>query len=357
MDHVFNDTMTPRERMEAFGRGEPIDRIPCTCHLGEYGSTLIGASVGDYHHSVDLMVEGTVAVFNELRLDSVSLGPDLLGIPEALGSRLSFSHRDRPQLAKPAIKSYEELGSLPALDPEKDGRIPLFLDALGQVNRLVGHEVKVSTGVGGPFTIAALLRGTDLFLRDLRNNPEFVHSLLDRATDAILAYMQSARDRGISCGLGEPLASSNVISPRYFRDFAKPYLTRICEWVAVKSGKGPTLHICGNTRPVWYDMADTGASFLSLDNAVDLEQAKKAVGDRVGLTGNVPPVDILMTGTVSKVVEAAKTCILKAFDAPKGFILSSGCTVPLGTPPGNIRAMRETAQRFGRYPLDRRSLE
>jgi uroporphyrinogen decarboxylase len=353
MDHPFEDTMTPRERMEAFGRGDPIDRIPCTCHLGEYGSRLINASVADYHHSADLMVAGALAVFRELHLDSVSVGPDLLGIPEALGSRLAFSDRDRPQLARPALSSCEELGSLPDLDPEKDGRIPLFLDALERINRSIGHVVKVSTGVGGPFTIAALLRGTDLFLRDLRTNPEFAHALLGKATTAILAYMESARERGISCGLGEPLASADVVSPQYFREFAKPYLSRICAWVAARSGKGPMLHICGNTVPIWSDMADTGASFLSLDNRVDLGDAKDAVGHRVGLTGNVPPVDVLMTGTVADVIDAARACILKAADTPKGFVLTSGCTVPLNTPVANIRAMKEAAQRFGRRVAER----
>ena len=64
------------------------------------------------------------------------------------------------------------------------------------------------------------------------------------------------------------------------------------------------------------------------------------LGDRAGLSGNVPPVEVLLAGTTADVSRAALACILKAFDTPKGFILSSGCTVPLDTPPENIRAMR-----------------
>ncbi len=342
--------------MEAFGRNEPIDRIPCTCHLGEYGSRLINVSVGAYHHSSDLMVRGARSVFREFRLDSVSVGPDLLGLPEALGSRLAFSDRERPQLAEPAIKSYGDLERINEADPERDGRLPLYLAALERIDHFIGAEVKVGTGIGGPFTTAALLRGIDDFLRDLLINPEFVHSLLERACASILRYMQAARARGFSCSIGEPLASGNVISPRHFRQFAKPYLTRICEWARQESGKGPTLHICGDTKAIWPDMADTGASFLSLDNTIDLREAKEAVGDRVGLTGNVPPVDVLMDGTPGEVAEVARACIGKAFDTPKGFVLSSGCTVPLDAPPANIRAMVEAAGRFGRLPIDPGSL-
>ncbi len=350
------DKMTPRERMEAFGRNEPIDRIPCTCHLGEYGSRLIGVSVGAYLHSSDLMVSGARAVFREFRLDSVSVGPDLLGLPEALGSRLAFSDRERPQLAEPAVKSHGDLERINEVDPERDGRLPLYLEALERIDSAIGREVKVGTGIGGPFTTAALLRGIDDFLRDLLIDPEFAHGLLERACASILRYMQAARVRGFSCSIGEPLASRNVISPRHFRQFAKPYLTRICEWAKKESGKGPTLHICGDTRSIWPDMADTGAHFLSLDNTIDLREAKEAVGDRVGLTGNVPPIDVLMDGTPGEVAEAARACIRKAFDTPMGFVLTSGCTVPLDTPPANIRAMAEAARRFGRLPIDPGSL-
>jgi uroporphyrinogen decarboxylase len=357
MMETAKDKMTPRERMEAFAGGLPIDRIPCTCHLSEYGSTLIGVSVDDYHHSSDLMVKSALTVFRELGLDSVSLGPDLLGIPEALGARLAFSHAERPQLMEAAIRVPEAVVELPELNPEKDGRIPLYLDALVRVNGTIGHEVRVGTGVGGPFTTAAMLRGTDLFLRDLRNNPDFAHVLLERSTDAILAYMKAARDRGISCSLGEPLASVSVISPHYFREFVKPYISHICDWVKSKSGKGPTLHICGDTKFIWQDMVATGASFLSLDNTVDLEEAKNEVGDRAGITGNIPPVEVMLIGTPSDVIDVARECIRKAFDTPKGFILSSGCTVPLKTSPGNILAMKEAAKHYGSYPVDRQSLE
>ena len=356
MNGMMKDEMTPRERMEAFGSGDPIDRIPCTCHLSEYGARLTGVSIAAYHHSSDLMVGGALEVFKKLRLDSVSVGPDLLGLPEALGSRLAFSDWQRPQAAEPAIRSYEDMDRIGELNLERDGRLPLFLEALERIDRAIGQEVKVSTGVGGPFTTAALLRGTDVFLRDLVINPESAHLLLEKATNAVLRYMDAARDRGISCSIGEPLASGDVISPRHFREFALPYLSRICEWVRSKAGKGPTLHICGHTGSIWSDMADTGAAFLSLDNTIDLEDAKTAVGRRVGLTGNVPPVEVLLNGTIAGVTEAAKACIDKAFDTPKGFVLSSGCTVPLDTPLPNILAMKEAARRFGAIPIDQESL-
>jgi hypothetical protein len=56
----MKDMVTLKKRMEAFGWCDPIDRIPCTCHLGEYGTRLIGVSVAEYHHASALMVKGAL---------------------------------------------------------------------------------------------------------------------------------------------------------------------------------------------------------------------------------------------------------------------------------------------------------
>ena len=46
----------------------------------------------------------------------------------------------------------------------------------------------------------------------------------------------------------------------------------------------------GKTSKIWPEKADTRVSVLSLDDAVDLEAAKIAVGNRVALLGNIRPI-------------------------------------------------------------------
>ena len=45
--------------------------------------------------------------------------------------------------------------------------------------------VDVAPSIGGPFTIAANLRGVEQFLRDLRKEPEQVQRLLRLVTDTM----------------------------------------------------------------------------------------------------------------------------------------------------------------------------
>ncbi|MBU4209462.1 MAG: hypothetical protein KKD12_07315, partial [Proteobacteria bacterium] len=57
-------------------------------------------------------------------------------------------------------------------DPEKVGRLPLYLEALERIREKIGNEVVIGTGISGPFTTGAFLRGTEPFMKDLVRNPE-----------------------------------------------------------------------------------------------------------------------------------------------------------------------------------------
>ena len=63
--------MTPRERMNAFAKGQEIDRIICVSQTWGYYGTFIGVKVSNYYHSSELMAELEIALFKRLRHDSV----------------------------------------------------------------------------------------------------------------------------------------------------------------------------------------------------------------------------------------------------------------------------------------------
>jgi uroporphyrinogen decarboxylase len=346
------EEMTPKERMTAFAAGGEIDRIPCIPLIGEHACRLIGVTVSRYNHSAELMAEAQIAAFRKYRPDSVGIGPGLFGITEAMGTRLKFPEDGMPYVSEPVLKDYADFDRLSPVDSHRDGRLPLYLKALKLINEQIGDQVVVGSSVGGPFTAAASLRGTENFLRDLRKNPEMAHRLLQLVTVSALRYIDAVSDLGLKPSISEPTASGTLISARQFREFAKPYLKMYVDRIIERCGSGPMLHICGNTSRIWSDMADTGATILSLDNEIDLAEAKEAVGDRVCLAGNVRPVETLMKGTRDQVLTEAKECLRKAHDNPKGYILSSGCALPLDTPPENVMALMEAARIYGKMPID-----
>lgn len=346
MKEIHCDQMTPIERGKALDEGRSVDRLPCTPMITDHASRLIGIQVSDYFYSSKYMANAHLKAYEIYGHDNIGLSPELVAVAEALGCKLRYFKDDRPQLLEPVIKRYEDINKLFIINPAKDGRLHIYLDALDLIREEVGQEVRVGTGIGGPFTIAGLLRGTSTFMKDIKKNPEFVHSLLNIVTLNIKQYIKFAYDRGYTCSLGEPLASNSVIGPKCFREFVKPYLIEIVDFYKKLHSKGLSLHICGKTDLIWQDIADTGVKRFSIDNEMDLEKIKNAVGNKLSLAGNVAPVDVLLYGTKEMVINSSINCLEKAWDNPKGFSLSSGCTIALNTPPENIKAMMEAARIF-----------
>lgn len=348
---VFTETMTSKERTVAALTGKPYDRIPVNLLISDHAARVIGVTVGEYNNSALLMAEGQIAAWRLYGTDNVNTGPGLTGIAEAIGSRLAFPD-STPYVADHVVKKETDLDRLRVPDPERDGRLPLFLEAAAIVLKEIGDQVPLSLTTSGPFTTAAGIRGTELFLRDLHKNPAFAHRLLRLATDSIIRFATAAVGVGARIGLADPTASGTMISARQFREFALPYLKEVAAAITGVAGFAPSLHICGNTSRIWPEMADTGVSVLSLDDAADIAEAKLQVGDRVALLGNVRPTATMLMGTPDDVWANARECLAKGWDTPKGYILGLGCGLPIDTPPDNIHALVEAARTYGRWPLD-----
>jgi len=346
------DEMTPKERMDAFAEGKDIDRIPCSPFLGESCAPIFGHSIAEHNHSIQAIVDTAIGSFEKFRPDSIGIGPGLQGIPEAMGCKVGFPENNTPFISQTAIKDYSEIDKLRPIDPYKDGRISYFLEGLKITNERIGNEVYVGSSMGGPFTTAAFLRGTENFLKDMSKNPEMAHQLLEISTESVIRYIDAVCDLGLSVSIAEPIASCTMISSKRFREFAKPYLKKCMDRIIERRGAGTTLHICGRTKKIWADMVDIGIGNLSLDNIDDIGELKEQFGDKVCLIGNVDPVERIMRGSREDIYAAAKECIRKAHDNPKGYVLSTGCDVPIGTNPDKILALMDAARIYGRCPIN-----
>jgi len=350
-DSFILDEMTPLERAKAIKEGKNVDRLPCSPSLGEQPTRLIGVSVSKYLNCPKTMAEAQIEAFKRYGQDGVGVGPDQYALIEALGAKMKYFDDNIPQVDEAFVKNIEDIKKIKEIDFSKDGRFPIYLEALEIIREEIGTFVKVGTGIGGPFTTAVLLSGMGRFFRDIRQNPEFIHKLLEITTENILAYMEVCFKKGFSVSIGEPFASNSVISPIQFRKFALPYLKKIGEWFWNKTNKGYSLHICGKTKAIWPDLLDIGIGSFSLDNAEDLFEAKEIIGDKIALKGNVPPVDIMLHGSAKDVKEASRNCIIKAYDNPKGFTLGTGCRLPLDTKERNVIALMDSARLYGKMPI------
>ena len=345
---VPKDQMTPIERSKAIKKGEDYDRIPCSPMVAEQVIQMTGINVREYLFNPRLAAESAAKSFLYFSYDSVSVSPDHHGFAQALGAEFDYPEYERPLIKKYPFRENKDISALSPADPYKDGRLPLCLEAVKYLQDMVGDQVKVGSGCGGPMTCASFLRSPEMLLKDMRRDPDYVHALMEITTRSIINYMEAAWKQGVGCSVGDSFSSCTLISPKYFREFAKPYLKKIADWEIAHIGASGNLHICGETKAIWEDVLELGFSSFSLDNCMSLKDAKDVMGDKIALKGNVKPVDTMLYGTVEDVLRESKKCIDEAGDNPKGFTLSSGCTLPVQTPRENVQAMVDAARVWGR---------
>jgi uroporphyrinogen-III decarboxylase len=68
----------------------------------------------------------------------------------------------------------------------------------------------------------------------------------------------------------------------------------------------------------------------------DIRKAKEVLGDHMCIMGDVPPA-VLSAGTPDEVFQHSRKLV--ADIGPTGFILQSGCDIPVDAPLENVKAM------------------
>jgi uroporphyrinogen decarboxylase len=346
---MFTDKMTPLERMAAYNKGQLVDRLPCVPSVGNGAARVVGARISDFRNNGALIAKAQVEAYKLFRYDVVRIFTDLYVQAEAMGATVIYPTDETAHLDKPAIEDISKIDRLKPPNPYKDGQLPQFLEAMKIALDAVGTEVGVIGSLTCPLTNASFLIGTENLTRMMHKDPQVVHRLCEISLQANLLYAEAIINTGAGVTLSDPIASTTIISPAQFTEFAFPYLKRLVEYIKSR-GKGATLHICGKTNKIWDAMADTGAGCLSIDNVADLMAAKQQIGQRACIMGNVDPSAIMLQGTPQDVRQAVLTCVSQAYDSPQGYIVASGCSLPTEVPFKNIHTMLNTVRELG-YPV------
>ena len=340
------DQMTPKERRIAMESGKETDRIPVIPFIGELSGRLIGVNTQEYWHDADKLVLSELAAFRRFGHDELSLGPNTCGIVEALGGKVSYPKEGMPYFEGHLLDGYEKIKEMEPVRWGTSKRLGFFREALEKLKEAAGDVVDVSPSIGGPFTIASNLRGCEYFLRDLRKAPKEVHQLLRIVTDTMKSVIDMIAPFADGFRMADPVASPALISPKYFKEFAYPYLVEIMEYGTKKIGRKPSLHICGNTKKVWTYFRQMPIRAVSLDNIMSLEEAKEELGDRFIIMGNIAPVDLILNGTNEQLQDEIQREIDVAKDSPKGYIMSSGCDVPYFSDIGKLDLWMEEVRKY-----------
>jgi len=216
-------------------------------------------------------------------------------------------------------------------------------------------DVSVHGEVFSPFSQWLELLDHGRALMALIDDPGKVLACLDRLADGAVELGRGQADAGVDAVLiSSAFAGAGFISPAQYRTFVLPCERKVIAGVKAAHPNLPVYtHTCGAIGDRLELMEETGTDGIdTLDppplGTVDLADAKRRLGGRLFIKGNLDPVGTLLEGTAEQCYEAARRRIDVA-KAGGGYILSSACSVAPYTPPENILQLRRAAEEFGRY--------
>jgi len=328
-------------------RGEPVARVPTGPLAVHYCARLAGYTLDEYTSKASVLAECVVHYYEMFRPDAIWLSADTWITAEAMGAAVCFPGLDQPKCGTgaPLIRTAADLERIPAPDPSTQGRYPLMLDALRRVRQAVGDRVcLVACFDQYPFSLACELLGAEQAMLRLSDDRPLLEAVMERGLEYAAAYARSLADAGADMLSGGD-SPAGLLGPRFYREAALPFERRLIARLKAETRVPIALHICGDARPILPAMATCGADVLELDSQVSLSDAARLVGPDVALWGNLDPVALLARSTPSAVRQATRALLRAVCDSRHSrFILSSGCTLAVETPPENLHALLSAAR-------------
>lgn len=393
--------MNGRERVAIAMRHQEADRVPVMCQLA-LGHYFLNAGLAPHEiwFSSEGFAEALVTMQRRCRFDGILI--NLPGRPRGFLNQIKKIEKtkkgevvtwknghvtlipwdDNAQYVYPARPELTPRADLGTLDPDHledvdqfpgylwntyhvpwiEGKAdsgPLneipdyFFDTIDLVREKTNGEISVHGEVFSPFTHYLELIGYQNAIIGLVKNKEKVKALMERLTDAAIAWAVAQARHGVDAVLvSSAFAGGGFISPKMYAEYVLPYEQRLAD--AIRACDVPVYtHTCGKIGDRLDLMEQTHTMGIdTLDphplGNVELADAKNGVGQRMFLKGNMNSVSILEYTTKEEVIAEASERI--TIGKPGGgYILSSACSIAPRVEPWKIELFTPLAEEIGRY--------
>ncbi|MGL5335966.1 MAG: uroporphyrinogen decarboxylase [Enterovibrio sp.] len=325
---------------------QPVDRTPVWMmrqagrYLPEYKE--VRAQAGDFMSlckNPQLACEVTLQPLRRFDLDAAILFSDILTIPDAMGLGLSFNAGEGPQFARP-IQTIADIKHLPILDPELE--LSYVMDAVRTIRQELKGEVPLIGFSGSPWTLATYMveggssKAFTKIKKMLYSDPTALHLLLDKLADNVAAYLNAQIKAGAQAVMIFD-TWGGVLTPRDYQLFSLQYMQKIvANLLREHDGARVPVTLFTKNGGLWLEsIAATGCDAVGIDWTIDIGEAKRRVGEKVALQGNMDP--SVLYAPPARIREEVAT-ILAGFGNGHGHVFNLGHGIHQDVPPEHAAA-------------------
>ncbi|TSH78172.1 uroporphyrinogen decarboxylase [Pantoea sp. paga] len=335
---------------------QPVDVTPVWMmrqagrYLPEYKATR--AQAGDFMSlckNAELACEVTLQPLRRYPLDAAILFSDILTIPDAMGLGLYFETGEGPRFSNP-VTCRADVERLPVPDPEME--LGYVMNAVRTIRKNLNGDLPLIGFSGSPWTLATYMveGGSSKAFTKIKKmmyaDPATLHAMLDKLADSVILYLNAQ----IRAGAQSVMVFDTwggVLTGRDYREFSLHYMHKIVDGLLRENDdrRVPvTLFTKGGGQ--WLEaMAATGCDALGLDWTTDIDDARRRVGDKVALQGNMDP---SMLYAAPERIEQEVAGILERFGSGTGHVFNLGHGIHLDVPPENAGVFVEAVHRLSR---------
>ena len=334
---------------------EPVDRTPIWMmrqagrYLPEYrASRETAGSFMDLCRNAELACEVTLQPLERYPLDAAILFSDILTVPDAMGLGLYFETGEGPKFHK-TVRTEQDVAALPVPNAEAD--LDYVMRAVSTIRGALNGRVPLIGFSGSPWTLATYMveGGSSKDFRHLKamiySQPEVAHALLEKLALSVTDYLNAQIRHGAQA-VQIFDTWGGTLSAEAYREFSLAYMQRIVDGL-IRDHEGRKVPVILFTKNggLWLEaMADTGCDALGLDWTVNIGDARRRVGERVALQGNMDPAVLYAEPAA---IRAEVKRILDDFGDHPGHIFNLGHGITPHVDPEHARAFIEAVVELG----------
>ena len=223
--------------------------------------------------------------------DGIILFSDILTPLPGMGIDFDILEGTGPRLTE-SWTNAQAIDRIKNFDAEK--AVPYVGQTLRNLRAAAGNSATVLGFVGLPYTLASYMieGGSSSDFRKVKEfsytQPVLMHRLLEKLAKNIASYVIYQIENGAQVvQLFDSWAGN--LSPQDYDEFAAPYLRMIVDIVKEKHPDVPLILYINKAGALLERMAQSGVDVVSLDWTVTIPEARRRMGDRIGIQGNMDP--------------------------------------------------------------------